>query len=396
MIKTRGGVLLFILLVILTVAVFVLLRGSGGLDLLDWRREKSVIPLDLQTLIPPSWDVQAEPQVTCDFDGDGADERLLIYRYDAYTLTLPFKDKPGMFAPFGGVIFDTQADSLPERPESPSPYRGSSIVPYRLLPDFYTGKGQGYLGETGVEVTYSPAPKAGGPCKVNEINVFGFSGTDLPTRLSIFLWAERAAGYQGEHFAGNARVVWEVNPDVENQILRVTTYNRLLNHRSLLCDVNSYQRHNPGLVVFIPDDSRKTIDFCFGVPDEPVHPEGVVVALLRGDQTFGSPSRYLLYGAILAPELALLRESTRDAVNIVSVGNPAGIEPDQERGAWCTPEQMEGAGATEFWCGRERVRVETRIVLDGVVRTAEWSLISVARDLPGAELTWRVDRVDLR
>jgi len=396
MLKTRGGVLLFILLVILTVAVFVLLRGSGGVKLFDWRREKSVIPLDLQTLIPPSWDVQAEPQVACDFDGDGADERLLIYRYDAYTLTLPFKNEPGMFAPFGGIIFDTQADTLPERPESPGPYRGSSIVPYRLLPDFYTGKGQGYLGETGVEVSYSPALKSGSPCKVNEINVFGFSGADLPTRLSIFLWVDKAAGYRGEHFAGNARVAWEVDPNVENRIRRVTTYNRLLNHRSLLCDVDGYWRPNPDLVVFIPDAAEETIDFCFGVPDEPVYPEGVVVALLRGDTRFGSPSRYLLYGAILAPELALLRASDREAVNIVSVGNPAGIEPDQARGAWCTPEQIEGAGPTEFWCGRERVRIETRIVLGGAVRTAEWSLISVARDVPGAELIWRVDRVDLR
>ncbi len=396
MLKTRGGVLIFILLVILTAAILVLLRGSDGVSLFDWGRDKSVIPLDLQTLIPPSWDVQAEPQVTCDFDGDGADERLLIYRYDAYTLTLPFKNEPGVFAPFGGVIFDTQADSLPERPESPSPYRGSSIVPYRLLPDFYGAKGQGYLGETGVEVNFSPAPKQGAACKVDEINVFGFSGADLPTRLSIFLWADKASGYQGEHFAGNARVVWDVDPDAENRILYVTTYNRLLNHRSLLCDVDGYQRDESDSVGFKPDDSRETIDFCFGVPDEPVYPEGVVVALLRGDRTFGSPSRYVLYGAILAPELALLRESERAPINIVSVGNPAGIEPDQARGAWCTPEQMEGAGPTEFWCSRERVRVETRIVLGGVVRTAEWSLISVARDIPGAELTWRVDRVDLR
>ena len=396
MFKTRGGVPLFILLVILTVALFVLLRGSDGLSLFGRGRDGSVIPLDLQTLIPASWDVQAEPQVTCDFDGDEAAERLLIYRYDAYTLTLPFKNQPGRFAPFGGVIFDTQADTLPERPESPSPYRGSSIVPYRLLPDFYTGKGQGYLGETGVEVSYSPAPKGNAPCKVIEINVFGFSGTDLPTRLSIFHWVDKAAGYQGEHFAGNARVVWEVDPNVENRIRRVTTYNRLLNHRSLLCDVDGYLRPNPDLVVFIPDAAQETIDFCFGIPDEPVYPEGVVVALLRGDRTFGSPSRYLLYGAILAPELAMLREVEHGAVNIVSVGNPAGIEPDQARGAWCTPEQIQNIAPNEYWCGRERVRVETRIVLGGVVRTAEWSLISVARDIPGAELAWRVDRVDLR
>ena len=208
MFKDRS-IWLFIGLVLLAIAAFIFFRNRDG-GLFGSDQDSAAIPLDLQALIPPSWEVQAEPQVTCDFDNDGAAERLLIYRYDAITLTLPLTNEQTKIAPFGGVIFDVQADTLPERPESPSPYRASNLVPYSLLPDIYSGKGQGYLGETGVELRYSHEAPEGEPCKVTEINVFGFSGTQLPARLSVFRWVDTAAGYQGEHFAGNARVESDV------------------------------------------------------------------------------------------------------------------------------------------------------------------------------------------
>ncbi len=397
MFKGRGGVLLTIIIVLLTVAAFLYFRDkSGGPGLFGSRQDTSVIPLDLKTLIPSSWEVQRTPQEACDFDNDGANERLIIYRYDAITVTLPLAKAPHMIAPFGGVIFDTQADTLPERPLNPGPYRASNIVPYNLLPDFYAGKGQGYLGETGVEIRYFPELKKGDACKVTEINVFGFTGTELPTRLSIFRWADKASGYQGEHFAGNARVESDVQPEGGSQIARVTTYNRLLNHRSLLCDVDSYTRPNMELVRFIPDPAQKTIDFCFGAPDDPVYPEGVVVALLRGQNPSDRvSSHYVLDNAFVAPDLAVLRKAERAPINLVSVGNPPSVEPEQARGAWCSADQIKGVAQDSLWCGRERVRVETRIVLDGVVRQAVWILISIAADLPDAELHWRVDEVEL-
>jgi hypothetical protein len=392
MFKGRDGILLFIVICIGVFIAFLFFRSRGD----SQSQEAAAIPLDLQTFIPTSWEVQSTPQVTCDFDHDEADERLIIYRYDASTLTPPLATEPSTFAPFGGVIFDTQTDTSPEQPGNSAPYQASTIVPYRLLPDFYPDKGQGYLGETGVEIRYFPEVKEGDPCKVTEINIFGFGGTSLPTRLSILRWMDKASGYQGEHFAGNARIESDVQPEGGNQITQVTTYNDLLNHRSLLCDVDGYKRTDAEGVRFDPDTSKKTIDFCFGIPDDPVDPEGVVVALLRGaNPTLNLPTHYLLDNATVAPELAVLRETKREPINLVSVGNPSSVQPDPNNGAWCSADQVNTATPGTLWCGRERLHVETRIVLEGVVRQAIWTLISVTAVLPDAEPYWRVEEVEL-
>lgn len=396
MFKGRNGLLLFIIIILLTLAAFLFVRNRGGLSGLFGAEPTPTIPFDLQTLVPSSWQVQNEPQPICSFDDDPAQEQLVIFRYDATTLTPPLTTDAGTAGPFGGVIFDTQADTLPERPDPPGPYRAPNITLYKLLPDFYPDKGQGYLGETGVQIRYFPALVSGDACQVTEINIFGYTGTNLPTRLSIFRWVDAASGYQGEHYAGNARVESDIQPDGSNQITSVTTYNRLLNHRSVLCDVDSYTRPNRDVVRFIPDPAKKTIDFCFDVPDDPVYPEGVVVALLRGaDPQNGVPPSYLLDDAIVAPDLDVLRRTNRDPINIVSVGNPSSVEPDEARGTWCTTEQINTAEVETLWCARERVRVETRIMLDGVVRQAVWILISVVANTPNAELVWRIEEVEL-
>jgi hypothetical protein len=432
MFKGRGGLLFLLIVVALVVILFLLLRRGGQLPSLLGRREVTpAVPLDLLRFIPPGWEVQTDDQFECNFDDDPELEQLLIYRYNTTSLQKPLQPagETETFGPFGGVIFDTQSSSLAPQPEPPGAYRPGSVVPYLLLPDFYPGKGEGYLGDTDVELRFFPATERGAPCRAEEINVFGYTYGPLPTRLSIFRWGSREAGYQGAHFAGSARVESNVLPEGGTQITQVTTYNRLLNHRSVLCEVNRYNRveaaNEPSQFAFLSDPEVRTIDFCFGAPPEPVYPEGVVVALLRGRNSgTGEPRSYLLDNARL-PEELLLGDEDREVYNILTVGNPNFVVPLPSDGGWCSVEQVGMALAgpaptvaptvTPFgtpagtpaavptreysdrlWCGRERVRVETRILLDSVPRELGWSLISVRPDRPNGGAYWRVQEVELR
>ena len=343
MFKGRGGILFLFIIIALAVIVFLALRGGLTFPrLFGPPEEEPVIPLDLQTLIPDGWTVQAEPQLECSFDDDPELEQMLIYRYNETSVQIPLQDEGerAIFSPFGGVIFDTQTSSLEPQPSPPGAYRPSNIIPYLLLPDFFPAKGEGYLGESGVDIRYAPSPVTGPECETDEINIFGYDDGPLPTRLSIFRWEGREAGYQGVHYAGNARVESDIPPEGGSPIARVVTYNRLLNHRSSLCEVNAFTRPDPEQLKFLQDASVRTIDFCFETPSEPVYPEGIVVALLRGnDSGTGTPSSYLLNDAILPPELNL-RDPARPLYNILSIGNPAFVSPMASDGAWCTGAQV--------------------------------------------------------
>lgn len=397
MFKGRGGVLLFIIIIVLVIAAFLYLRGDRSLPLIGRRADTPTIPLDVQSVVPPGWTVQSEPQLQCDFDNDNLREWLIVYRYNSTTLPVPLAREGTTLtsSPFGGVIYDTQADTLEPRPGSPGPYRASNLVPYKLLPDFYPGKGQGYLGETSVTVRYAPAITEGETCKTDEINIWGFSGGQLPTRLSVFRWAGTTDGYQGPHFTGDARV--ESTANAGGQIISVTTYNRLRNHRSVLCEVAGNLRPDVASLNFITDAAVQTIDFCFGPPSDPVYPEGVVVAVLRSapaPSNTDSP-RYILDNAIVPAELQFLREPGHAPVNIVVMGNPSSVEAEPARGRSCTVDDISTADKDALWCERERVRVETRIMLDGAPRDVVWILISVIPNRPNADLYWRVQEIEL-
>lgn len=391
------GVLIFIIIIVLIVVAYLWLRRGGTTSTLFTRQPAPAVPVDLQAIIPPGWQVQDQPRLQCDFDGDGQREQLLIYRYNNTTLPQPLQKSGSTttYAPFGGVIYDTQPDTLKPQPDNPGPYRASNIVPYKLLPDYYPGKGQGYLGETSVTVQYAPPVTNGDACTTTEINVYGFSGGALPTRLSVFRWAGTDAGYQVAHFPGDGRV--ESTTTTTGQVDSATTYNRLKNHRSILCDVQGYVRPNLDVITFIPNAAIQTIDFCFGPPNEPFYPEGVVVAVLRAappPTTVDSPS-YILDNAQIPAELEFLRDPARKPVSILTLGNPSSVTTLPALGAPCTTDQISTADKNALWCGRDRVRIETRMMLDGTARDAVWILISVIPNTPNADLYWRVEQVEL-
>lgn len=66
-------------------------------------------------------------------------EWLYFFHYD---------NQPAGAGPVGGIIYDAQQTVVAEQP-------AAYFVPYRLLPDWRAGKGQGYLGD--VTVSWSQA-----------------------------------------------------------------------------------------------------------------------------------------------------------------------------------------------------------------------------------------------
>lgn len=406
---TKGGsrtgtVSIFLIGAIVLALLLIYLILSGKLNLSG--KSKMALPVDLKAIIPTAWTPLAKEYKACDFDGDGETEWLVVYRYD--------KSKALADGLIGAVVYDAQANRVPQESGTPSPYRPAFIVPYKLLPDIYTGKGQGYLGESGVEVSYYPAKQDEKSCQAAEIVVRGFSGdSKAATRLSIFHWKGRDVGYPGVHFVGNARV--ETGPsEAPGLITRVTTYNRL-NDRSLLCEVRGYtlpvlDQDGGRAMQPTEDTGRYTMDFCFEAPADPAYPEGVVVALLRGespDNTTENPSptdnSFLTTAArnSLPPELDQLKNAgPTTALRILSVTTPGTIELHAGNG-WLCRENIELSPTqadTRWWCGREEAHVTTEVMLDSGTNPRQiiWTLISLANESISADVHWRITSVDLR
>ena len=231
------------------------------------------------------------------------------------------------------MIYDFQANTA-----RTGKYRAVSLEPYDILSTATKpGQGQGYFGDDDVKVMLYPLSDSK-PCTAEEIVVHGISGNGFPTRLTLLRWQGIDKGYQAVHFVGNAGVVASPRQVDHLPISLVTTYN-LLNDRGNLCQVVSFRRQSsPGFaatpVYFAAVAGQITLDFCSGPPNDPRFPESVVVALLRGYSPHGESSptgaSFLTNEAIatLPKELSGLGASTRDAIQVLGVTNPATAMPD--------------------------------------------------------------------
>ncbi len=269
-----GGILLVLL-------VLYLIFGPGRKGS---EEPETALPASVQRLIPPSWNVTTD--LACDFDGDDQDEWLVVYSYDSVNVhpAGQSSETTVVVNPIGGAIYDAKLES-PAEPES-SQYQVTAITPYRLLPDFTIGKGQGYLGESATITKLFPPVGEDGKCQPTEVGFLGYSNgntngaTSLPTRLSLFYWAGKDLGYQGSLFIGNARIDADIPTEPNQFVTQVTTYNQL-NDRSLLCQAMTYTRTGPKQQFYV-DPGTTTLDFCYGAPPDPTYPDGTVAALLRG------------------------------------------------------------------------------------------------------------------
>jgi hypothetical protein len=372
--------------------------------------QKTTLPVDLQNVIPTSWAPLPDQPTICDYDKDGENEWLILFRYDTTQVQPPDQppDSTVQRGPIGGVVYDAQVNYVPQEPGNLSPYRPALLIPYMLLPDFYPNKGQGYLGESSVKlVQYPPVNRQNPTCAVDEIYVYGYTDGPLPTRLSAFRWLGKENGYRVAHFTGNAQLTSDLPSDGSKPLHEVTTYDRLDNHRSLLCAAKHFVRQGelPDLS-FEEQASDYTIDFCFGPPDDPYYPEAAVVAMLRGDppkNTEGMPApmdkSYLTADAKWPQELG---DPAHDPVRILTVVNQGAVETLPEDAQPCPAQASSvvssgtpAAQQTIWWCGSEQAKVETEVMLEGERRSLVWKLISVANDQVNASTHWRVSEVAL-
>lgn len=404
------------------IVIFVLIAVAGLLLIYSYLSPRVALPvvnaglpIDLQTMIPGSWKVIPGQFKKCDFDGDDDIEYLIIYNYDVsagpITSTVPGRSL------IGGAIYDTQVNRVPQAPGVEAPYRPAFMVPYKLLPDLYGGKGQGYLGQNRVAVTTLPPTTDPAKCQAKEIMVSGYSYDDLPTTLSVFRWEGEMIGYVGWHVQGNVRLNTYDATHVTNSgkaVVDVYAYNAL-NQRSLLCAVRHYRRTPPVTKEDLPPglDFKEikddyTMDFCYGAPKDPAYPEGVVMALLRGQNpSEGTPTgvSYLTADAqgSLPSELIELKNLKRSdrTIRILSVSAPGTLgwyPPQGNRFEWTPPP---GTPSPQTWWlnSEPPTVVETEIVLNdgtGQTRQARWTLVSMANKKANADTLWRISRVELR
>ena len=228
----------------------------------------------LAQYLPSDWSyvttsasVQGFQSIT--IDGDADNEWLLFFHYDS-----PPDQTNG---PIGGIIYDVQQNSDYFDPSVAIPFPFQPLaffVPYRLLPDWVPGKGQGYLGDTNVAWEILKVPKA--LDQANELLVQGTGANGNITRVSIFRWSGLTQGYTVTTFQGSYSASIEPGRDPGDVVREVVTLNAQ-NDRSNLCAKVTWTRQGD-TAAFIA--GPPAIVFCLGTPAQPTYPEAVVLAYL--------------------------------------------------------------------------------------------------------------------
>ena len=195
-------------------------------------------------------------------------EWLVFFHYDS----LPGQSN----GPIGGIIYDAQQGTEVYNPAVtiPFPFQPAAFfVPYRLLPDWVEGKGQGYLGD--IDVTWEPTTLQRGEKESDELLVLGQGPGGVVTRISIFRWLGKAKGYGVWYFQGSYSATILGDRKEGEAVRQVQTLNAL-NDRSKLCENIEWTRQGdtPSFTA-----SQPAIVFCLNaVPQEPTYPEAVVLA----------------------------------------------------------------------------------------------------------------------
>ena len=153
------------------------------------------------------------------------------------------------------------------------------FVPYRLLPDWTPGKGQGYLGDS--NATWETTKLTKGQDQANELLVKGTSPSGRVTRVSIFRWEGETKGYSVAYFQGSYNATIEADRKEGDAVRQVVTMNAL-NDRSALCAKVVWTRQADSITF---TGSAPAIVFCLGAPSQPMYPEAVVLAYLLTQNT---------------------------------------------------------------------------------------------------------------
>ena len=257
--------------------------------LLSACRSRNTTPAGGEILIqylPPEWtavdSAQGFQAINIDEAGpnkeaeeDGESEWLYFFHYDS-----PSDEING---PIGGIIYDAQQGTELYNPDVtiPFPFQPTAFfVPYRLLPDWVEGKGQGYLGDT--DVTWEQTTLLGEGGKTDELLVQGDGPGGGVTRITIFRWLGKTRGYGVSYFQGSYRAAIVGERVAGNAVQQIQTLNAL-NDRSVLCEETVWTRQGSTDTF---TSGLPAIVFCLGTPPpQPMYPEAVVLAYLLAGNT---------------------------------------------------------------------------------------------------------------
>lgn len=346
---TSGRLLLGLLLGLMVLALAACNRNQEGTQTAEL----------LSSYLPDDWKQVTEGENVTGFqqvniDGDEAVEWLYFFHYDGQG------DSKG---PIGGIIYDAQQDVDTQQP-------AAFFVPYRLLPDWREGKGQGYLGETTVDWSQARIDPDIVDRPADELVVKGLSAGSVLTRLSLFRWLDVGRGYGVSHFVGNAGLILSAGAANDSLINQVVAFNRL-NDRSRLCERVQHARQGnenrftagPPGIVFCPLAANAEP----GVPDQPTYPEAVVMAWLLGGRS-----------DTLALDNAALKAAVPDSIQrVVHVQYP-GAATLVNRGDFVS--EMTVQTVLETSAGRQTIQwllVELRPTAEE--KTSRWRIASAQR-----------------
>ncbi len=360
---------LILILIVLAIIVLVVMFALGRCTP---QQQGLELPLNLVNIIPEAWEPQDKELPTVDIDGDEEQEWLLIYRYDSA------QEGRG---PIGGVIYDAQVDISPHQLGVPIPYRSAFLVPYKLLPDTHLGKGQGYLADSQVD-----APEqvdSDGDGNVDELVIRGYGRDPAITRLSIFRWEGKDKGYSVQHFQGSGGITTS-GDDRNGVIEKVTVLDRLY-ERSQLCRERIHTRQGDGSY----QSGDSSLVFCYGTPEHPFYPEGVVL-------TFFLSSQQERQAEVMKPddEPGLMTPNGRREARDLGLHQVGSFRVLQFTYPGVAPPSGEPATeVNEELRGMEQVQVWTDVVGDGEQRTYCWRVVNTSSQKVNEDTVWRIDGV---
>jgi len=255
--------------------------------------------INLADLLPREWDYQEYADINIDEDGTHS-EFLVFFEYDD-------NGPSNKVNPVGVVIYDKQKDgTLLTGEDEPMPRQPSGMLtPYRLLPSYWEGGGQGFVALSNEDIRVEPIQPSeatpvpdvplveGGPTPTptavpaaDELIIWGGD-----TRMTVVWWKNIHEGYglAQVYAPGGLDQIQRTPSDITNQ----TPVESLRgfwprNDRSSLCYEMYYERQvnsapgrrspwqKPIDYAIIP----RGITFCHRTPEYPYYPEGVVLAYL--------------------------------------------------------------------------------------------------------------------
>jgi hypothetical protein len=102
---------------------------------------------------------------------------------------------------------------------------------------------------------------------------------------------------------------------------------------------------------------------------------------------------------VVPPELQPLKSSPRAPIRTLSISAPGslGLYPPQGTHSIWTPNSSTPSATPQvWWTSTNTAPVDTEIVVNGQVRQARWTLVSIANEQATSDTHWRISQVELR